>query len=121
MCERVLDCEYMDYLNLGKRIKDIRKKKGVTQEKLAEMTGLSSAHISNIETAHTKVSLSALVAIANALKVSLDEIVCDSLENSVGIYSNNISDNLSDCTVKEARIINETVDALKKTLIKYRK
>ena len=120
MCERVLENDYMDYEIMGKRIKEIRKKKMVTQEKLAELTGFSSAHISNIETAHTKASVASLVAIANALNVSLDDIVYDSLEKKVGIYSERVVDNLSECNVKEVRIINDTLDALKKSLIKNR-
>ncbi len=110
------DTEAMDYITMGRRIKEIRTKKGVTQEKLAEITGLSSAHISNIETAHTKVSLTALVSIANALKISLDEIVCDSLENSTEIYTNSLAQKLDDCNIVETRIISETIDALKKSL-----
>ena len=121
MLERVLENDYMDYETMGKRIKEIRIKKCFTQEELAEKTGLSSAHISNIETAHTKVSLTSLVAIANALEVSLDEIVRDSLVNMVGAYSDKAVDNLSECTIKEVRIINDTLDALKKSLIKNRK
>lgn len=120
MFERVLENNYMDYETMGKRIKEIRIKKCFTQEELAEKTGLSSAHISNIETAHTKVSLTSLVAIANALEVSLDDIVCDSLVNRVGAYSDKVVDNLSECTLKEVRVINDTLDALKKSIIKNR-
>ena len=35
---------------LGKRLQEIRKNKGITQEKLAEFTGLDTSSISNIET-----------------------------------------------------------------------
>lgn len=121
MIERISGSDYMDYITMGKRIKEIRKKKGITQEKLAELTGLSSAHISNIETAHTKVSLSSAVSIANALKISLDEIVGDSLVSRIGTYSDKAVDNLSECTITEVRIINDTLDALKRSLLKNRK
>ena len=121
MIERSFEGNIMDYITLGKRIKEIRIKNGITQEKLAEITGLSSAHISNIETAHTKASLTSVVAIANALEASLDDIVCDSLNNKVRTYPDKAVDNLSECTIKEVRIINDTLDALKKSLIKNRK
>lgn len=106
----------MDYVSMGKRIKDMRIKKNLTQEQLAEMTGLSSAHISNIETAHTKVSLPAVVDIANALNSSLDEIVCDSLRASAFVYTNSICSVFEECNLTETRIISETVDALMKSL-----
>lgn len=34
---------------LGKRIKEIRKKRGLTQEKLAELAGIETPSLSNIE------------------------------------------------------------------------
>lgn len=113
--------EYMDYIAMGKRVKDIRKRKGITQERLAELTGLSSAHISNIENAHTKVSLSSVVSIANALQISLDEIMCDSLEKSISTLVGGRADSLAELSIKEARILGETIDAMKKSFIKNRK
>ena len=106
----------MDYEAMGRRIKSMRIKNDFTQEQLAEMAGLSSAHISNIETAHTKVSLPALVSIANALDVSLDEIVCDSLRASAFVYSNALYSMFEECNLIEIKIISETVDALRKSL-----
>ena len=35
--------------SFGKRLKQLRKERGITQEKLADMTGLSVESISNIE------------------------------------------------------------------------
>ena len=106
----------MDYVSMGKRIKEMRIKKNYTQEQLAEMTGLSSAHISNIETAHTKVSLPAIVEIANALNASLDELVCDSLHASAFVYTNSLYSMFEECNHIEIKIISETVDALRKSL-----
>ena len=60
----------IDYSAIGRRIKTARLSCGMTQEKLAEQTGLSLPHISNIETGHTKLSLPTMVEIANALSVS---------------------------------------------------
>lgn len=39
----------IDYAAIGKRIRKARKKQNLTQEQLAEMNGVKSAHISNIE------------------------------------------------------------------------
>lgn len=113
--------ETMDYISMGRRIKDIRTKNKITQEKLAEKTGLSTAHISNIETAHTKASLASLVKIANALSASLDDILCDSVENKMLSVSKNAVNGLGDCNMSEVRIINDTLATLKKSLIKNRK
>ena len=106
----------MDYASIGKNIREIRTKKGLTQDKLAVMTGLSSAHISNIETSHTKVSLPALVDIANALNSSLDVIARDSLCDHPDDCENSLYYMFNDCNYAEKKIISETVEALKKSL-----
>lgn len=47
----------IDYKAIGVRIKAARARKGVTQGYIAEVTGLSTPHISNIETGNTKLGL----------------------------------------------------------------
>ena len=65
----------INYEIIGSRIRGIRKNKKMTQEKLAELSGVEPSNISHIERAATKLSLPTLVSIANALDVTLDEIV----------------------------------------------
>ena len=65
----------IDYVIIGKRIKELRCAKGMTQAALAELSGVEPSNISHIERAATKLSLPTLVAIANALGATLDEIV----------------------------------------------
>ena len=69
----------LDYKAIGKRIKIARIKADLKQEQLAERASLSPTHISNVETGTTKVSLSAIVSIANALGVTADDLLCDSV------------------------------------------
>lgn len=72
----------MDYVKLGIQVKRARVKRGFTQAKLAEMTGYSVQHISHIETGNTKLSVELLVELANALEVSLDQLLENSLKNN---------------------------------------
>ena len=72
----------IDYDAIGLRIKIARLKAKKTQETLANETGLSATHISNIETGNTKLSLPTIIAIANALSVSVDELLCDNVVHS---------------------------------------
>ena len=69
----------IDYISIGNRIKEMRVAKSWTQAKLAEESGIEPSNISHIERAATKLSLPTLVNIANALEVTLDEIVYASL------------------------------------------
>lgn len=69
----------LNYKLVGQRLRALRKKQGLTQERLAELAGISPQHCSGIETGSAKVSLPALVQLSNALNASMDEILLDSI------------------------------------------
>ena len=67
---------------LGKQIANLRSKKGLTQEKLAELVNYSPNHISKLESARTNPSFELLVNIAKALDIELKELFnFDKFEN----------------------------------------
>ena len=59
-----------DFLRIGLNNLYYRKQKGITQQKLAEMTSYSKNHIQKIETAMASPSVEALLDIAEALEIS---------------------------------------------------
>jgi transcriptional regulator with XRE-family HTH domain len=67
----------IDYKILSQRIKEARRLKGITQEKLAELTGLSSNFIAKIESNNSTVSLQTIVSIANTLDISIDYLLLE--------------------------------------------
>ncbi len=64
------------YKQLGLTIAYYRKLRGLNQENLAEMVGISRTHISNIEAPKMDKSLSldVLFDIADALQISIDKL-----------------------------------------------
>ncbi|MEA5060033.1 MAG: helix-turn-helix transcriptional regulator [Candidatus Pelethousia sp.] len=108
----------VDYYDIGKRIRKVRIEQGVTQEQLAERVGAGTTHISHIETGNTIPSLKTFLAIANALKVSPDELLCGNASASLYVFQNEIAQITADCTISEIRIITETIAALKTALRK---
>ena len=106
----------IDYADIGSRIRKQRQKLKITQEKLAEMTDLSVQHMSGIENGKTKFSFQSILHIANALELSIDELVCGSLMQGKPIMQHEFSVLLADCTAEEAGIILNTAKALKKSL-----
>ncbi len=108
----------LDYKAIGLRIKNARTKREMCQERLAALSGLSTTHTSHIETGNTKVSLPALVQLANALEVSLDDLVCDSLYKARPVFESEIILTLRDCDEKEIRMIADVAEALKASLRK---
>lgn len=111
----------LDYKAIGKRIKIARIKADLTQEALAEKAALSTTHMSNIETGNSKLSLPTIVSLANALSVSVDEFLCDSVIHSKDIFSQEIQDLVSDCDEYEIRMIADFVRAAKETIRKNAK
>ncbi len=70
------------------RLAYLREKRGYTQEKLAEMVGRSTNHISKIETAGANPSFELIVMLSNALNVEIKELFnFDSLEDITYIKS----------------------------------
>ena len=62
------------YISIGKQIKYLRECKNLTQEKLAEKSGLSLDYIGKIEVNINKPGLKALIKIANALDVPIVQL-----------------------------------------------
>lgn len=106
----------LDYKAIGKRIKIAQIKADLTQERLAEMVEISPTHMSNIETGTTRVSLTAIVSLANALSVTVDDLLCDSVVKSKVQFEKDIAGILADCDEYEIRIVKDMAQALKETL-----
>ena len=61
---------------LAKRIKELRKKSGWSQQKLAEKAGVSYNTVTKIEQgAATMPTIQTMIKIADAFGISLDELV----------------------------------------------
>lgn len=108
----------IDYEAIGCNVKKFRNRMGLTQIKLGEKSGIEPSNISHIERGATKVSLPTLVSIANALEVSLDEIIYDSLVKNEHIKIELIDDLIKDCTSDE---LSAVIDIVKTTLNILRK
>ena len=106
----------LDYTAIGQRIRRLRKEKGLTQQMLAELSNQEPSNISHIERGATKLGLPTLVNIANALGVTADDLLCDSIANARMPYIAEVTYLLSDCSHRELKIITETVRVLKDTL-----
>lgn len=110
----------LDYAVIGKRIQRLRKSKHISQELLAEMIGLSLSYVSYIERGIKFMSIETLIKIANALEVTPDYILSDSLKSHKTTTSNEFADIFSDCSNFEARIILDSSRALKRVLREHR-
>ncbi len=105
----------INYKLIGKRISDIRRNNGMTQEELAEICDVSIRFISYVETGRRRVSLKILVTISDALFVSLDELVFG-MPFMMKTQSDKLAEVIMDCSGYERKILTDTAIALKKAL-----
>ena len=98
---------------IGKRIKEVRKQRSLTQADLAELTGMSNSYISYIETAKKQACLESLVQISNALGVTVDELLCGNQLYSPTDYQTDIDLLMDDCSLLERRFIYELISVAK--------
>lgn len=106
----------LNYYEIGQQIRKIRKAHGLSQEELAEKIGISTTHMSHIETGNTKLSLPVLVSIADILEVRTDDLLCRSSADTVTAVSEEIAAVLTQCSAKEAKIISDIVKATKRSM-----
>jgi transcriptional regulator with XRE-family HTH domain len=59
----------------GQRLKDLRKKRGMTQAELADLLGLDRSYLGEIEQGKRNPCLVNLEIIANGLKVTLSQML----------------------------------------------
>jgi transcriptional regulator with XRE-family HTH domain len=62
-------------MRFGKRLRQLREKVGVSQEKLAEMAHLHRTYVSSVERGKRNISLVNIERLAHALGVSLRELM----------------------------------------------
>lgn len=104
--------EEIDYGKLGLKMKEIRLRRGLTQDSLAEMVGCNTSHISNIENNHTKVSLNVLLSIVNSLDTSIDFLLSDQYDNPSLALDHEILRVLKDCDIQKKEKILKMIEIL---------
>lgn len=59
----------------GKRVREVRRNKGISQEKLAELAGIDRSYMGNIERGEKNVTLKKVYEICDALEVDVKNLV----------------------------------------------
>jgi len=106
----------LNYKLIGIRLRAERIKKKYTQEYLSELSGISPQHCSGIECGSAKLSLPCLVNICNALKITPNDILMDSVDNSTPQLLKEAEIIFSDCSKDEIFLMLSIADCLKKSM-----
>ena len=86
----------LDFALIGKRIKEVRCEKHLTQEFLANATNVNISRISNVETNKVKVSLTLLVGICNALGITLDYLLENEYSTPTSVIEKELLNTIKD-------------------------
>lgn len=108
----------MDYYDIGQRIRASRKEKQLSQEQLAENVGISTTHMSHIETGNTKLSLEVFAQLVTVLGARADELLFGKKEVTEEQLISEMQSLLSDCSTAEKNIISDIAKATKASLKK---
>jgi len=108
----------INYKLIGRRISDIRKNNGMTQEELAEICDVSSRFISDVENGKKRASLKTLVSISDALSISMDDLIFG-FSHTPQNQSGRWNEVVKDCNLNEMNVLIETAAAMKKAMRKH--
>lgn len=99
---------------LGRRIRDLRKKQGFTQERLAEAASVDVKYLGNIERGRENPSIGTLEKLANTLSVKMHQILdCEHEVTGKRLLQGRITQVLNKCDESELRIILRLVRSIK--------
>ncbi|MFH0926924.1 MAG: helix-turn-helix transcriptional regulator [bacterium] len=97
---------------IGARIQDLRKKRGLTQEKLSELVNITPVYLSGIERGRENPTLDLLINILEKLDVQPDEIF-SCVQNDDPVKRKDIAHNLLDkATDEQLKILLKILSAI---------
>lgn len=103
----------VDYDKIGQRIRKRRIEKGLTQAELSAMVDCSNNHLSHIETAQCKVSLSMLLKLSYALESSIDYFLMDTpYVPAASLIDGEIAEKLKQCSAPTLVAASQMIDIL---------
>ena len=95
---------------MGERIYNRRKLLKYTQEELAEMVGVSTQMISNLELGKKAIRPENLIKICTALNISADYILMGNTSNNL---LDSISGKIAELSTEDLEFINKMIDYIK--------
>ena len=94
----------IDYKVIGQRIKEARRKKGWSQEKLSEEIDVAVPYISRIERGN-QINLKRLAQISTVLNVKLEYLITGVIVKEKNYLDRELYETLIQCTPQKQRLI----------------
>ena len=106
--------------DIGKRIKQARQAKGLSQMELAEAVGISVSFLSNIEVGRQSMNIRTLIAISDILDVSTDWILRNDTRAATSVTAEEIAKELDGCTLRERGLLLRQMQMMKESFVELR-
>ncbi|MBE5952098.1 MAG: helix-turn-helix transcriptional regulator [Lachnospiraceae bacterium] len=101
---------------IGRRVREVRTERGISQQELAARCKTSAQYLSQIENGRKQASLQVLVAVAEVLEISLNELLTGNQVNNPLEYQRDMVRLLADCSSYEKRVLFEMLLSMKAVL-----
>ena len=101
----------MDKVELGAKIREVRKECGYTQEKLAEMADIGTMYLGEIERGEKMPSLKIFIQLIESMNVSADYILRNELSSGKEYVFDEITKKLDKLTPKQRKAAGDILDA----------
>lgn len=95
----------IDFKLIGERIKEIRKRKGYSQERLSEEMDVTVAYISRVERGKAEINLKRLTQISWILGTPLEELITGIMPNSKHYLDKELNEILKTCSPEKQKLI----------------
>ena len=96
--------------HIGNKFQEYRLKNNLTQNQVAEITGLEPRHISQIERGLSKGSIDTLLKLCNAYKITPDIILYDLLDEDLKKDGSIYAENFKKLNQKDKKSILHFID-----------
>jgi transcriptional regulator with XRE-family HTH domain len=100
-------------LTTGDRIREIREKRGLTQEKLAKMANISKGFLCDVENNKRNIGSQGILSIANSLGASVDYLLSGEVKENIENEQILIPPDLSQAAKDMNLSYSDTLDLLK--------
>ena len=97
---------------IGKRIRQCRKKKGLTIENLAEKAEITPTFLGEVERGNKLPSIHTFIKIVNALDVSFDYILSEKVTASKPIVVNALTKKIMNFNTYQLKMLEKMVDTI---------
>ena len=95
----------IDYKVIGQRIREARKAKGWSQDKLSEEMDVTVVYISRVERGRSEINLKRLVQISEVLGVGIEYLITGSIVGDKRYLDKELYETLVSCTPSKQRLI----------------